>query len=250
MALENPFAGPLYLLRGFGLIFKPGLRPFVAVPLLLNTLLFAGLVWYGVTEMEALGTWVDAQVPSWLGWLHWLLWPLFVIGVVLILFYTFTLVANVIGAPFNGLLAEKVEYLLTGRSLEQGGTWRDVLKGALPAMLVALRKALRGLLWAIPFLVLFVIPVVNVLAPFLWLAYSAWMLAAEYLDYPMDNHGVAYREQLKLRRGRFFTSLGFGGATLVATLIPVVNFLVMPAAVAGATALWVDKYAARAQTGA
>jgi CysZ protein len=35
--------------------------------------------------------------------------------------------------------------------------------------------------------------------------------------------------------------MGFGGATLVGTMIPIVNFIVMPAAVAGATALWVGE---------
>ena len=36
-------------------------------------------------------------------------------------------------------------------------------------------------------------------------------------------------------------SLGFGGAVMLATLIPLFNFLVMPVAVAGATALRVEQ---------
>jgi CysZ protein len=38
-----------------------------------------------------------------------------------------------------------------------------------------------------------------------------------------------------------FLNLGFGSAVSVATMTPFLNFLVMPAAVAGATALWVDQ---------
>jgi CysZ protein len=36
-------------------------------------------------------------------------------------------------------------------------------------------------------------------------------------------------------------AFGFGGAALVLTLIPVVNFIAVPTAVAGATALWVGE---------
>ena len=35
-------------------------------------------------------------------------------------------------------------------------------------------------------------------------------------------------------------SLGFGAAVTAAMMVPVLNFLVMPAAVAGATLLWLD----------
>lgn len=242
MALDNPFSGASAALRGFGLIFRSGLRRYVFVPLMVNLLLFGGAIWWGMVELESLQGWIDGQLPSWLDWLSWLLWPLYFLAVVLVGFYAFTLVANVIAAPFNGLLAEKVERLLTGQSLDEGDSWADALKGAVPAIIAALSKLVRGLLLAIPFLVLFLIPVVNIIAPFLWLIYGAWMLAAEYLDYPMDNHKIPYKEQRIRRRGRMLSTLSFGGVVMAATLIPVINFLVMPAAVAGATALWVTKH--------
>ena len=51
------------------------------------------------------------------------------------------------------------------------------------------------------------------------------------------------REIRQRLRGRPVLSLGFGAATAVLTLIPVVNFIAMPSAVAGATALWVREFA-------
>jgi CysZ protein len=36
-------------------------------------------------------------------------------------------------------------------------------------------------------------------------------------------------------------AIGFGLATLAATMIPFINFLVIPAAVAGATALYLEQ---------
>jgi CysZ protein len=40
-------------------------------------------------------------------------------------------------------------------------------------------------------------------------------------------------------RSKRWQSLGFGGITYLALLIPLVNILMMPAAVAGATVFWV-----------
>jgi len=66
------------------------------------------------------------------------------------------------------------------------------------------------------------------------------MLAMPYPDYPLSSHGVEFRAQrslLKHQRNRLF---GFGAATALCTLIPVVNFIIMPAAMAGATLLWME----------
>ena len=229
--------------RGFGLMIRPGLRRYVLVPLVVNVLLFAGLITFGAAQFADLVNWMLSPLPDWLDWLRYLLWPLFALVALLTVFFGFSLLANLIGAPFNGMLAEAVERHLTGRTVSQPGDWRRVLVDVVPAMLGELRKLGYLLLWVIPLGILFLIPVVNLAAPFLWAAFSAWMLSIEYADYPMGNHGLGFgvqRARLRQRRG---LALGFGGATLLATLTPVLNFLVMPAAVAGATVLWVENLA-------
>jgi CysZ protein len=236
--------GTLYVLRGLRLIWRPGLRRYVALPLAVNVILFAALILYAWIRFEDFLQWLQGFLPGWLQWLEWLLWPLFVLSLLVVLLYTFTIVANLIGAPFNGLLAEAVEQHLTGRRPDEQAT---SLKGWLieaPRDLWAeLRKVLYFLRWTVPFLFLFLVPGINVFAPFLWLAFSAWMLAVEYLDYPMGNHGIRFSEQRRRLRKRPMLSLSFGAGVLLLTLIPVLNFLAMPAAVAGATALWVEALA-------
>jgi CysZ protein len=65
------------------------------------------------------------------------------------------------------------------------------------------------------------------------------MLAVQYSDFPMGNHGLKFRDMRATLRRRRFLSIGFGAAAAGLTMIPVVNFIAMPAAVAGATAMWV-----------
>ena len=231
----NPFAGAGYLLQGLGLILKPRLRRFVLVPLAVNVILFGGLIWYGAGQFEALLDWL---LPDWLDFLSWLLWPLFALTVLLVAFYGFTLVANLIAAPFNGLLAEKVEAYLGGAPADSASGWGDLLRGVPAALGSELRKLMYFALRAVPLLILFLIPGLNLLAPLLWLAFSAWFLALEYADFPMANHGLGFKEQHRRLKQQRLTSLGFGAAATLLTLIPVVNFVAVPAAVAGATAFW------------
>ncbi len=234
----QPIVGASYFLRGFKLINQRGIRKFVAIPLLINTVLFAALIIFGFQQFNEFLDWL---LPGWLEWLWWLLVPLFTIALLLVVFFTFTLIANVIGAPFNALLAEALEEHLTGRKLEDSGGWGKMFKELIPTVWAELKKLLYFILWSIPFLVLFLIPVINLLAPVLWILFTAWMLSLEYLDYPMGNHGISFDEMRARLHERRTLSLGFGAATMVATSIPIVNFFVMPTAVAGATALWVER---------
>jgi CysZ protein len=238
---NNPTAGAGYLLRGLSLITKPGLRPFVLIPLLVNILIFSLLIWLGVSQFESL---MDSLLPSdesWLSWLRWLLWPLFAVALVLVVFYSFTVIANLIAAPFNGLLAEKVELYLGGRLTEQPGGFKQVAKDIIPSLLSELRKLFYFLLRAIPLLLLFPIPGINIIAPFLWLAFSAWFLALEYVDYPMANHGLKFKQQHQRLKQARLPALAFGGGLTLLMMVPILNFVAMPAAVAGATVFWKER---------
>lgn len=233
----SPLKGVDYVLTGLRWLPRSGLRSFVAIPLFINTLLFGAGVWWSVDQFQHLDQMVQSWLPGWLSWLHWLLWPVFVLTVLVVVFYTFSVVANLIAAPFNGLLAERVEKLTRpeGSSRSDASlSWKDLILSPLRE----LSKLLYFIGWAIPLLILSFIPVINVAAPVLWALFGAWMLAVEYADYPLGNRGLSFREQRQLLRKHWPLTLSFGGMTLALTLIPVVNFLAMPAAVIGATLMW------------
>jgi CysZ protein len=240
--MHDVIKGVGYVREGLRLMRRPGLRRYVAVPLLVSIVLFTTAILAGIHWLDVLLAWLLGWLPGWLDWLRYLLWPLFALTGVLLVFYTFSLITNLVAAPFNGLLAEAVERHLEGRTLQDAGGWQALLKDILPSLLSELRKLLYIALRALPLALLFLIPPVNLAAPFLWALFSAWMLAMEYMDYPMANHRLHFAEQRQRLRGRRLLGLGFGGASLLMTMIPVVNFLAMPASVAGATAMWVKEF--------
>ncbi len=235
--MKDLFAGPRYMVEGFGLLTKPGLRRFVVVPVLVNVLIFGGLITLAYGWVDNTSGYLIAKLPDWLQWLSYIVVPVFVLTSLVVIFYGFSIVANIIAAPFNGLLAEAVEAHLTGKQPE--GNWKQVARDIVPSILSELRKLLYFALRAIPLLLLLLIPVINVGASVLWMLFSAWMMTVQYVDYPMANHHLFFKDQRARLRKRPLLAWSFGGLVMVCTLIPVLNFVVMPAAVAGSTALWV-----------
>ena len=67
-------------------------------------------------------------------------------------------------------------------------------------------------------------------------------MSIEYFDYPMGNHDIVFDEEKRRLRERRGIALGFGGGVMVMTSIPIINFVTMPVAVAGATLLWVEQF--------
>ncbi|HTO20292.1 MAG TPA: sulfate transporter CysZ [Pseudomonas sp.] len=232
-------SGPQYLRQGLSLVLSPGLRLFVLLPLLVNLIVFAVLI---VLAVQQFGQWVDYFMPSlpdWLAFLEYLLWPLFVALVLLIVFFTFTLLANLIAAPFNGFLAEKVEVVVRGEDPFPTFRWGELAAMVPRTLGREMRKLAYFLPRALALLILSLIPGVNLLAAPLWLLFGIWMMAVQYIDYPADNNKLGWNEMLDWLRARRWQSLGFGGITYAALLVPGLNILMMPAAVAGATVFWV-----------
>jgi CysZ protein len=218
-------------LSGFGLIFKSGIRRYVIIPLLINSALFGGAIYLLYQQMDR---WMEKLLPDWLSWLEWLIIPLFVITILLIVFFTFTLVANLIAAPFNSYLSASVELKLTGskpEDLVNEPVWKTVVR----TVGAEIRKTVYFLLWLIPLGLLTVIPVINVAAPFAWFLFAAWSFSLEYMDSPLGNRGMLFEEIREYNRKNRMRSLGLGTGVFVMTSIPFLNFLAMPVAVCAAT---------------
>jgi len=225
--------GFLDCFSGFGLLFRPGVKRFVIIPFIINLGLFS-LATKLLTDQ--LNTWVEKLLPGWLSWLEWLIWPLFAIAMFLIVFYTFTVIANLIAAPFNSLLSARIEAMLTGKKSEDINS-DGFIKLMARTLKSEIQKVLYAVKWFIPLLIITFIPVINVAAPFLWILFAAWFFALEYNDYPLANRGHFFEEVKSYNRKNRMRALGLGSAVFIMTSIPVVNFFAMPVAVAGATKL-------------
>ncbi|WP_194437084.1 sulfate transporter CysZ [Vibrio fluminensis] len=231
-----------YFFHGIELALSPGIRRFVIMPLLANIILVGGALFYLFSHLENwINQWIG-QLPEFLSWLSYLLWPLLVLTILATFSYFFSTLANFIAAPFNGLLAEKVEEHLTGKKVNEDGMLA-VLKDTPRVLAREWRKLVYVLPKAIGLFLLLLIPALGqTVGPILWFIFTAWILAIQYCDYPFDNHKISFndmRYNLKQKQGKAY---GFGVLVSVFTTIPILNLIVMPVAVCGATSMWVSEF--------
>jgi CysZ protein len=223
---NNPALAVGYLFKGLKLLASTKLRTFVIIPVLINIVLYSAALLLGYYYISDL---IDQFIPGWLHWLNWILWPLFFISFFIAVFFTFTVLANLLAAPFYGKLSAKTLASITGQA--DASAEQPLAK----VMFAEAKRAGYLLSRALPLLILSIIPGLNVLAPFLWALFGAWGMALEYMAYPLENAGVLFSEQKKMVRSIRLGALSFGGVAALGLTIPVLNIIVAPAAVIGAT---------------
>jgi CysZ protein len=223
---NNPVYAVNCLLRGLKLIGSPELRKYLLIPVFINLVLYSIALALGYFYISDL---IAQSIPAWLSWLEWLIWPLFFISFFLVVFFTFTILANLIASPFYSRLATKTLELISGQPSQNEEQ---------PVVQVVLSELKRmGYLFSrmLPLLILFIIPGVNLIAPFLWALFGAWGMGLEFMAYPLENQGLLFAQQKEQAKARRLGVLSLGGLTVVGLSIPVLNLVVAPAAVIGAT---------------
>ncbi len=247
-----PLSGSAYFAEGLRLLIRPGMRRFVVIPLTINLLLYAAILTFAERGFECWLEQLMPSLPAWAGFVEWLLWPVYVVLLPAIIFFTLTMLANLVAAAFIGLLSEEVEVPVRGQDDFPPFSLAELMIMVPRTPQRELRKLGYYLPWALGLLVLTFIPGLNLTTAPLWILFGVWMMAVQYIDFPADNHKLDFRAMLAWLRTRRLRCLGFGGVTYLALLVPGLNALFMPAAVAGATLFWVREEGNKAlpQTGA
>ncbi|CUB03616.1 sulfate transporter CysZ [Marinomonas fungiae] len=243
--ITHPFSAVGAIIEAFPLLLSRRLRLFLLAPIFANIALMVllytvALSYMGVAVDEMMGF-----LPEWLSFLNWLFYLLLNIVVGLLMFYSFSVGVNILAAPFMAFLAEKVEERQTGKQFDEDMSFAGL-------MLIAgrsLKRELQKLAYFLPrflgLLLLSFIPVINVVAPFLLVLFSAWMLALQYMDYAFDNNKIPFPEMRASLREKPLLCWTFGFIVMFAVTIPFLNLFIMPIAVVAATLLWIKLFSER-----
>lgn len=245
MDTKNSLYGCSCLFYGFRMMLKDGYRMYTLLPVLINTvIMIAGMYFF----MGAISSGTDralSALPDWLSFLRWIIIPLAFICITLISAYLFVAIEGIVMSPFAGFLAEKAEEDLTGMKRPQP----EIPGGRYPAYLAgvawhSLGRTAKSYVFYLPrallcCLVLFVPVIGQLLFPVLWLVLSGWWLAMQNLDYVFDNNGISFDEMSDSMKRSPVQVASFGCLTAAIAAVPVANILVLPAAVIGATRLFI-----------
>lgn len=242
MFTPSPKNGVHYFFMGWSLAFKPGIKKFVFLPMLANIIIVSIMLAWSFSIISRLVNIGLLFVPGWLHWFSGIITFLIILMMVILFCYFFSVITNIIAAPFNGLLAEQVEARLTGMPAPNS-SWFSLIKDLPRILYREMQKLLNYLLWAIPLLFTYLIPVIGqTITPVVWFLFTAWWMNIQYADYAFDNHKIRFRTMKRLLKQDRVDNLLFGSLVSLFTMLPLFNLIIMPIAVCGATAMWVDRY--------
>lgn len=226
MPAQSPISILSCLIQALQLLGDKRLRVYLMIPFLINATLYSLAFYFGYQTVASL---IDNLIPAWLHWLNWILWPLFLMSFLLLGFFSFTLLANLIAAPSYSRLSTKTLEIMGG---QQAAKTEQAFSKVLLAELKRTRYILMRL---IPLGLLFLIPVLNLLAPVLWTLFTAWGIAMEFMAYPLEERGLLFTEQTQFLQQRRISVLTFGGIIAFGMAVPILNLFICQLAVITAT---------------
>jgi CysZ protein len=231
-----PFRAPGFLLR------HPALLRFVAIPFTINLLIFSLSVYFGLDLFNHL---LQRYLPQGDVWylliLYYLAWILAALLTTVLVFFSFTVIGNLLASPFNELLSERIENLVHETRDTEPFSLSRFIRESGHAMLIELRKQLVFVAGMMLLLLINLVPGVGpliyvVLAPI----FTLFFLIAAYLGFVLTRKQVGFRQQARYILSRPLLMTGFGCATFCLLAIPLVQFFCIPLAVSGATLMWCD----------
>lgn len=216
---------------------NPSLYKYIAIPFVINVIVFCGSVYWGFDLFSDLVGQYLAPYDTW----YWhivaaavkLLAALITLVVV---FFTFTVVGNLIAAPFNDILSEKTEELLTGRLNDEPFSLRQIGADLWRVMKDEVRKMSIFIVLMILILGFNLLPGIgSLLYAVCSVVLTVFFLIVEYTGYIYSRKHLGFKEQRQFISAHKMNTVGFGLAVMCTLFIPFVQFLTIPLAVVAAT---------------
>ncbi|SEA81976.1 CysZ protein [Desulfuromusa kysingii] len=221
---------------------KPSLLKYLAIPFFVNLLVFTVTVYFGLDFFQGL---LEAYAPStdvWYGiFLYYLAWTFGLLMTIVVVFFSFTVIGNLIASPFNELLSERTEGVIIGVHDDTPFSLGRFLKESKDAMLVEMKKMLVLVLCMVLLFGINFIPVIgSVLYAILAPAFTLFFLAVEYMAFVLMRKQLSFAEQRRYIFRHPVLMLGYACGVFCMLAIPFIQFFCIPLAVVGATLLWCD----------
>ena len=232
---------PLYIVKGAAFLWRHAvLWKYAAAPLAISIAVLGSsymVLYYLFRKFLA----PLASQAWYLQALYYLLLVIVVLLFAVIFFFFFSRVASALAAPFNDVISQKTEELVTGSFVDTPFSVVQLVRDSTRVIVHSFRVLGIYVSLLIAALLLLLVPGAG---PLLFSTagalLSAYMFAYEYLGYCMDRRRFSFREKQAFLKSHFRSVMGFGLGSVAAATIPVVNLLFIPAAAVGGTLLFLE----------
>lgn len=201
------------------------------VPAFVSTGLFAYGVYTGLAYLPGLIAMIAPTPDGFFSSLAF--WFLKVFGAILffiLLIVTVLLVSKIVVIPFNSLIAEKI-LKHQGIIQEQPFRLQIWLKRSLRMLLITLSQTIFFAFFSLLLFVFSFVPGVGLLVGYL----GFLVIAFDCSDYAMELSDFGFKQKLSVFRQRLPEFSGLAVVIGLTFMVPILNFFLLPIAVAGAS---------------
>ncbi len=161
--------------------------------------------------------------------LAWIAWALAVMLSIISGVVSFTALGTAAVAPWLDTLASRTEEILGKTSMENDASW---ISQSISSLTHSIRPLFGLLLWGAVALVFLLIPVIGaMIATVIWTYAGIRFLNFELFDTQASRSALNFKARKQHMAEHKWFWLGFGGISMILMMVPVLNLLVIPAAV-------------------
>ncbi len=240
--VSNFSSGFLYPFRA-GTFIKghPVLLRYIIVPFIINVVVLSGAIYWGLSFFNSIAVHYIPQGDAWY-WviLSYFVWTAAILVTMVLVFFGFTVTGAIIAAPFNDILSEKTEELLTGIPNDEPFIFKVFLKDAMHTVMNESKKIIIFVVFMVLLLPLNLLPGGSLPYSVLTVLLTVFFLVVEYTGYVFYRKHLTFRDQRRFIFSQKFLLLGFGTGIMGVLTVPFLQFFCIPLGVVGATRLWHD----------
>lgn len=235
--------GFTYPFRSIKFFFShPKLITYSITPIIINMVIYGSVFFFTYGWLlGSLDKWlgIDPSGGFWAGFLHTALLIISFLLLLFVCYFLFITVGNLVTAPFNEEISQRVEEIVTGGSVgHKMGFWEDAY--------ISIKGEAEKILFYVAILLLIfslnLIPAAgSVLATIIGTIFSFFYNALDFLDMPMTRRKMRFRQKLKVTRSGKMVTYGFGAAAFLLMFLPIVNVFMKPILVVAGTSLYYEK---------
>lgn len=235
--------GFTYPFRSIKFFFShPVLIKYSITPMIINLVIYGSVFFFTYRWLtDSLESWLGVTDPAAGFWLRFLHTALLIIGFLLVLFVCyllFTILGNLVTAPFNEEISQRVEEIVAGGTQHKMGFWED----AYTSIMGELQKLIFYLVILLFIFLLNFVPLIgNVFSAALGTIFSFYYNALDFLDYPMTRKKMKFRQKLRVTNSGRMLTYGFGCTAFLLMFLPIINVFMKPILVVAGTSLYYER---------
>ena len=229
----------LNVFASLSLVKQHRLYAYFIIPFFLNIIILSSIFYLSFHTLKPL---IDGLITGsgfFFDALRIITTPLLIIVQVIITIFIYSIVGNIITAPFNDFLSKKIEIKAFGENFDEKFSLKALITDILRVVGNLIKLLLLMLIAHLLIFLLNLIPVLgNILYAALGFLITAFFFGFQFYDFPLERRRYTFGKKLKTTFRFIPQVVGVGAGFFLLSMIPIINFLALNMGAIAATVMY------------